>query len=490
MGKFEKIFLVLLIAIGSFLRLYRLPQTMQFLGDQGRDAIIAKNILIDHDVALVGPVTSVGNMYLGPFYYYFMVPWLALTYPSPIGPAIGVAFIGILTLFLLYRWAKEMFGHTVASIGSLLYATNTVVIANVRFSWNPNIAPFFGLTIFYLLYKLAKERKYHLSTYILILFGLLIQLHYISLLFAPTIALTFLYVVWKVPTGRVKLTKYIMIGVVGFLLLQLPLLVFDFRHDFVNAQNLKEFVISKEEHIRPLSRGLSTVKEIQGRSFKIFSQQLGSKTLIGNQLILLLVIVGFTGVVIEKRKRNRVGLAILTSWIGVTIIGTSFYTSSVFDHYLGFIYPAPFIVLGVIFSRAWQNPIGKVITTLFISTVTIVNLKTTPAFGQKIRTVSELNSIAQQIVNLSFENKRYNLVLLSDTKDYKGMNIRYFLETTNHPPASPEDYTGLDELYIITEPPFTDPLASEIYEIRQPELTKIQTVIAKPDGLAIYKVIK
>src|SRR4030042_6610505 len=91
-----------IILVGAFLRLYRLPETVMFQGDQGRDAIVVKRLIKNADWVLLGPVTSVGNMYLGPFYYYFMAPWLWLTYPNPIGPAYGVALVSILTLPLLY----------------------------------------------------------------------------------------------------------------------------------------------------------------------------------------------------------------------------------------------------------------------------------------------------------------------------------------------------------------------------------------------------
>jgi len=66
--------LVVILLIASFLRLYNLPHNMMFLGDQGRDAIIVKNIFTKFDPVFIGPVTSVGNMYLGPLYYYFVVP--------------------------------------------------------------------------------------------------------------------------------------------------------------------------------------------------------------------------------------------------------------------------------------------------------------------------------------------------------------------------------------------------------------------------------
>ncbi len=90
-------FLILVTLIGSWFRMYRLPDTLQFLGDQGRDAIRVARMFKQGDLVFIGPVTSIGNMYLGPLYYYFMVPWLWLTYPSPLGPAYAVGIISIIT---------------------------------------------------------------------------------------------------------------------------------------------------------------------------------------------------------------------------------------------------------------------------------------------------------------------------------------------------------------------------------------------------------
>src|SRR5690606_24275698 len=85
--------MIAIVVVGAGLRLYNLPHTAQFLGDQGRDALIVSRIFKEGDLVFIGPVTSVGNMYLGPLYYYFMLPFLWLSYPSPLGPAYGVAIL-------------------------------------------------------------------------------------------------------------------------------------------------------------------------------------------------------------------------------------------------------------------------------------------------------------------------------------------------------------------------------------------------------------
>ncbi len=85
----------LVLLVSAFTHLYRIDKTFVFHNDEGRDALISYRMIDTKRPVLLGPETSVGNMYLGPFYYYLMVPALALSGLNPVGPAIMVAFLGI-----------------------------------------------------------------------------------------------------------------------------------------------------------------------------------------------------------------------------------------------------------------------------------------------------------------------------------------------------------------------------------------------------------
>ena len=63
--------LIGILLLAAFFRLYKIADYMTFLGDEGRDVLIVRNLLTKADPILIGPGTSVGNMYLGPLYYYF-----------------------------------------------------------------------------------------------------------------------------------------------------------------------------------------------------------------------------------------------------------------------------------------------------------------------------------------------------------------------------------------------------------------------------------
>src|SRR3989344_7457131 len=73
-----------IILLAAFFRFYRLPEYMTFLGDEGRDALMIRRILVEHDLPLIGPTTSIGNIYLGPLYYYMMAVPMAIFWLNPV----------------------------------------------------------------------------------------------------------------------------------------------------------------------------------------------------------------------------------------------------------------------------------------------------------------------------------------------------------------------------------------------------------------------
>ena len=135
------ILLILIIALASFLRLYRIQDYMTFLGDEGRDVLVTYNIL-HGKLTLLGPRASAGDFFLGPIYYYFITPFLFIFNYNPVGPAVMVALFGIATVWLIYRFASEIFNSRVGLISALLYSISPIVIAYSRSSWNTNIFPF------------------------------------------------------------------------------------------------------------------------------------------------------------------------------------------------------------------------------------------------------------------------------------------------------------------------------------------------------------
>jgi 4-amino-4-deoxy-L-arabinose transferase-like glycosyltransferase len=465
--KLEAIFLSAIILVGSFLRLYKIQETAMFLGDQGRDAIIAKNILKERDIALIGPVTSVGNMYLGPFYYYFMVPWLALTYPNPIGPAIGVALVGAMTIPLLYFITRKLFSKSSATIATILFTVSSLITQQVRFSWNPNIAPTVGLLIFYFMSQVVLEKKYRSLIWATIAFSIIVQLHYIALLTGGFIASIVIYE-WiknKQKRKEIFINSFISIGI--FLISLVPLYVFNKRHNDIIVEGFSTFFTSTEQHILPAKKLLLVVSNFSGSFYKIIPQMLGSVLQTTHKLISIIV-VGLTLLFCKKSNTNqKQSFSILAVWVGVAVIALSLYTSSIFTHYLSFSQAVSMIVVGVLLGYSFDHiKITKPIIIFCIMFFSYTNIKDSQALSQGSNHIAKAQKTSESILERVDSNEKYNLVLISETGDIDAQNYRYFLETSTKPPVLKENRGEVEKLFIVQESYFdANPVDSPIYEI-------------------------
>ena len=241
----QNILLPIIILIAAFLRLYRIQDYMTFLGDEGRDVLVAYNILHGH-LTLLGPTSSVGGFFLGPIYYYFMAPFLWLFNYNPVGPAVMVALFGIATVGLIYFVGKDFFNAKVGLMAALIYAISPLVITYSRASWNPNPMPFFSLLILYLLYKALKKNSLKLLFIVGILFGIAMQLHYLAI-FLGIIILTYTLItlLYKQKTFKIftKLIKDYLVIFLGFLIGWSPFIAFEIRHGFLDFKNIITFVL-------------------------------------------------------------------------------------------------------------------------------------------------------------------------------------------------------------------------------------------------------
>ena len=199
----ELVFLITIVLLASFLRFYRLSEYMTFLGDEGRDAIVVKRMLVEHHPPLLGPTMSVGNMYLGPAYYYMMAIPMGIFWLNPVSAAGMNALIGVLTVFLIYYLARSWFGKYPGLVVAFAYAISPVTIIYSRSSWNPNPAPFFTLLGVLGLYKAHQTKNFLWLILTGVALAFATQMHYLSLILIP-----FLLIVWifelftKVTTKR------------------------------------------------------------------------------------------------------------------------------------------------------------------------------------------------------------------------------------------------------------------------------------------------
>ena len=490
---FQSISLLLILALASFLRLYRIADYMTFLGDEGRDVLKVYDILHGH-LTLLGPTSSVGGFFLGPIYYYFMAPFLWLFKYNPVGPAVMVAIFGIATVLLIYKITGEFFNKKIALISALLYSISPIVISYSRSSWNPNPFPFFSLLTLFIIYKgeLKNKIKYLFASGIL--FGICMQLHYLAV-FLGVIILVYIFLInlinveEKISKSIVKIFKDYVYIFIGFVIGWIPFLAFELRHGFLDFKNIFNFVF----HSGDTGAGLNFLQTVYDVFFRLFGRLVFAfpppeqfyqypKTVIElwTAFIVLVAIFSFLFLLRKLYKSfkhkdtdfRKYLLIFIWGFVGIILFG--FYKKAIYEYYFAFMFPFPFIMVGNLIYEIYDNKklqiIGKAGAILVFILIFALNIQGVPFRYEPNRQLNQMETIADFVMTKT-DAKPFNFALISGgNSDYA---YRYFFTIWNHPPVTIEDSahdpqrnTVTDQLLVVCESPLPcQPLGNSLWEI-------------------------
>lgn len=353
MSKFKVFLVLLIIGVSAFTHFYRINKTYVFQNDEGRDALIAYRMIDTGRPILLGPETSVGNMYLGPFYYYLMVPSLYLSNLDPVGPAIMVGLLGTLTTILLLFLGKKYQNFQAGMVAALFYALSPVMVHYSRSSWNPNVIPFF---VALMLFTYPFIKKWQVFVFGL-LTGILFQLHYVALIIPALLLIHDIYSKIKTKKLLSILTNLPLIAL-GFLISSLPFWLFELRHSFINMHAFVTYLAEKS------SAGDLGYPPYINRLFanaKLITQGIfGSSALLINPVstVMLLII---SAICLLYLALSGGILSYLTI---ASIIIVSVLKENIHVHYIAFLFPIISLIVGL--SLTHKNIGLKVLTGIFL----------------------------------------------------------------------------------------------------------------------------
>ena len=477
--KLENLFLLLIFCFAVFLRFYNLKNSMMFQGDQGRDALVVANIFKNLDPVFIGPVTSIGNMYLGPFYYYFMLPFLFLSYPSPIGPVYAVAGLSVLTVLLLFKITKQLFDKRTAVLSTIFFTLSASVVNLARFSWNPNPAPFFSLLMFYFSYLAWKKNtKYWLL--VSICFSVLIQLHYVTLLsLSGAGIILLLQLIEKIKNNKNKFLKieknfikHIFLAILIFIFSLTPLFLFDLKHNFLNAKSFSKILVKEESFDLQRKKGRQGFSaltkfftiDLKDRASQIlFEPSFGVNKINHPLLFIVLILVAFY--FIRNKAKLEDGEKVLLAYLIPGIFGVSIYQHQVYEHYIAYLFPFVYIFYGLFFAKFKNHWLRLILLLPFLSFFIISSIGRY-SIKDNDWTIDDIKKTTEEIYSRVKINEKYNIVLLSASKDLYGMNYRYFLSTNKNEPVKVEDHHSAEKLFVINEEKIEKNILDlQIYEI-------------------------
>ncbi len=481
--------IILIIIAAAFIRFWRLETLTTFGGDQGYDFLIVKRMIVDQKFTLlgpkIGPYNNIGQLFLGPAYYYIIAPSLFFTNYDPIGPAILTVILSIFTLLLIYLVATKFYAKPVAIIASLLFASNPLLIDQSRAPSNPHMIPFFSaLGIFFYFLLIKKISKSFLAIFLIgFSAGILFQLHYIAV--SQIIAI----IVFTIFRNRfVNLFKIVL----GFLVAISPQILFEIRHGFfITNEFLKQ--LNNNQNFLTTNNFFQNLKDSIENLFYIILHINGYYVL----PIVLIMLVGVIVYLLKNREKTDVVLfLVITIIINLFLLG--FYSQGVNLHYLS----PSYVALILIFS---------------ISLVTIYSL-----FGHFLIKAFILllvfQMLMQNLLNLNLNRlegytmpKGWNLVgikkaskiIVDDVNDFKKFNIaatldgdtrarpyRYLVDINNKKPLDVEQYPESDILYLISR---DTPQMIEnytVWEVAVFKPIKIEKTWSIQNGIHLYRLSK
>lgn len=405
------------ITVAAYLRFFRINDLTEFLGDQGRTLLVLRAWVHDGIVPMSGP-TTLSGAHLGPFYYYLLLPGY-LTTGTPLGVALWVAFLGVVSVFLLYKAVLLVYGRTPAIAVSALYAVAPAIVIQDRTLWEPNLVPLFAILFAYL--SILQHYRVSLRTVFAqgVVCSILIQLHYPNVFFIVLLAL--------VSFGhsiRVKEWKFTLLATViwsgGFLLAILPFLFYEMSHEFADVGNIAHIFLNSGSGVGKrdvMIHALDYAVRVIGKALPNMSTS-------------LVLILGASWTIFLVARFTSWNM-FWSFWLVFGLLGMARFNGVVYDHYLNFLIPVPFFMIASVLSVI-RNNLLKTIALASVFIVIGLQVLHSDIFRKRTSDITRVSSTVRAIRD-DASGQPFSFTLIAGPS-FSDLHYRYFFRTVGREP--------------------------------------------------------
>lgn len=496
--KLEKLLVIFLIALAVLLRFWGIWRLDLFTYDQARDATYIKRIIVDHDLTLIGPQSSLAGIYLGPAYYYLMALPLWLFRLNPVGIDVVTALGGVAAVYFLFKLLKPL-GFWPALMASLAYSVSPLVVELSRRAWNPNLIPLLVIISVSLLGRIFQTNKIKVLPWLALDLGIALQLHYSSALLIPPLLILF----WIYRKKIVWERKYLLVAGLLFLFSFLPLIVFNWRHDWVMVRSLLTsfWQTSREAGFSPFT----VIKNSIVSFFQLFDALLFCGPALCPAAIFLVYSYQF-GLIKMRSELVKISFIFLT--LGIVL--SRLYPGKLFFFYYVFLFPFPFIIYAYLIKNLTQfKKIRPLLICLYLLLIINSVYRTAMVvFSEPVRTKEDFLSAAGIISQDVVKGQNFNLAAVYNSPgswqnyyeqglvrsgirwDHNAVDYGYFVELAGKRPMSWDNFSQAEILYLIAETEVKEPLNVGFWEISQFSPLRVLSQWQMGNGTVIYKLAK
>lgn len=375
MTKVSKYFPLFLITIlGLFLRALRYENFFGFGHDQDLFSWIAKDIVIDHHVRLIGQETSISGVFIGPLFYYLISLFFFIFHMDPRSANLLTIIVSIVTIISLYYVVGKFFGKTSGLITAFFYSSSLGIAFFDR--WVVPTQPTLLWSVWYM-YILLSFLKGNFQTLpiLAILLSLTWHIHITLLpLFLILPLPVFLY--WRsYPQKDFRLeTKTIVISLLLFFILTLPLIIFEARHNFQQSKALIHAVSEERHDVKGVARAVKVLDTFSANlSLTIFFSQ----TQLDSPLAIyaIPVLTFFLFIILRwKSILSKQQFLTLVFWVLIGLVGQFISKRQISGYYFANLNVLLFLILGLFFGFLYSFKKIRSVITLFLIIYALFNV--------------------------------------------------------------------------------------------------------------------
>lgn len=373
--KKEQILFSVILLAGLIVRIYRLPELMPFIGDQGWFYLSARDMVVAHQIPLVGIASSHPWLHQGALFTYLLSIALFFGHFNPVSGGVLTVFIDIVALYALYKLGSLLFSKRLGVIAGALYAFSPLVILNARMPYHTAPIPLCTILFVYCLYQWTKKNVNYFPLVILCL-GVLYNFELATFVFVYVVFIIFLYGFLQKKDFVTKLLngKIVLFSVCAFIISLFPVLLYDLSHNFLQTIGFLAWngykVATFFGFSRSLSSETSSLSTLFSFSFEKYKMLLVLSSL--SAYLLLLTSIWYFLFNFIKRREQRHSLSVLSIILAVSTIGF-FASRTPSDAYLPMLFPVYILLTAYLFDNLMKARASKRFASIALVLLIVVN---------------------------------------------------------------------------------------------------------------------
>lgn len=354
-----------IIVLGAVLRLINVTKVAPFDFDQEYAANFAYSVLKVFPIQLIGQGLSVQGLFMGPLYFYYLVPFYFLTSLHPLGGIIGSIVLGLVTVLAYFFIGKKFFGSTAGFILAFWRAT---LISKLRVDWDVTPSQSSELLVLLTWYLLSEywQGKTKDLPLLALCFGLYTSFHPILFPFYIVFVVTFLI------KRCMPSIKTFLLSLAAFVAAISPLIIFEFLHSFWEVRNLFSVVGGKSVEPINFSRLVHHLVINMREPNLIFGLSLKPYWLLFALVVVSSFVLAYRKVGFWKESFHKVMLPVTFS---VFVVYYTLFPTHVPEYYFVGIFVLFFFYIGGLVSLLFKRKSLKPILLLILIFLAVINGK-------------------------------------------------------------------------------------------------------------------